>query len=139
MFQVLLEDRFHLKVHWETKELPVYLLTVGKNGSKLKPTPPGGEFIKLPDGTTREVHGMTRTERVPTLDDSFKLRFSFQASSMQDAAYAFSSSFDRPVLDQTGLKADYEFVIEFEWPPDIPRGFPGRFPESGNQLPPVVV
>jgi len=39
MLQALLEDRFRLKVHWETKDLPVYVLTVGKNGPKLKRTP----------------------------------------------------------------------------------------------------
>ena len=33
----LLADRFKLKVHHETKELPVYALTVGKSGSKLTP------------------------------------------------------------------------------------------------------
>jgi uncharacterized protein (TIGR03435 family) len=33
--QTLLADRFQLKLHRETKELPVYGLVVGKNGSKL--------------------------------------------------------------------------------------------------------
>lgn len=35
MLQSLLEDRFKLVAHRETKELPVYLLTVAKNGLKL--------------------------------------------------------------------------------------------------------
>ena len=30
MFQTLLADRFQLKAHRETKELPVYALSVGK-------------------------------------------------------------------------------------------------------------
>ena len=34
--QALLADRFHLQVHRETQEMPVYALVVGKNGSKLK-------------------------------------------------------------------------------------------------------
>src|SRR5260370_6505371 len=37
MLQALLADRFQLKVHNETKEMPVYALLVGKNGSKLTP------------------------------------------------------------------------------------------------------
>ena len=37
MLQIILEDRFKLKVHWETREVPVYALTVAKNGPKLKP------------------------------------------------------------------------------------------------------
>jgi uncharacterized protein (TIGR03435 family) len=37
MLQRLLEDRFKLSVRCETRELPVYVLTVAKSGSKLKP------------------------------------------------------------------------------------------------------
>jgi uncharacterized protein (TIGR03435 family) len=37
MLQSLLEDRFKLKVHRETRELPVYALTVAKSGLKLQP------------------------------------------------------------------------------------------------------
>jgi uncharacterized protein (TIGR03435 family) len=36
MLQEFLADRFHLKVHHEIKELPVYALVVAKGGSKLK-------------------------------------------------------------------------------------------------------
>jgi uncharacterized protein (TIGR03435 family) len=34
MLQALLEDRFQVKVHRETRELAVYALTVAKNGLK---------------------------------------------------------------------------------------------------------
>src|SRR5690242_18795120 len=55
--QSLLEDRFHLKLHRETKELPVFDLVVAKGGSKLKlsedqspPRPPyiGGAPLQTP-------------------------------------------------------------------------------------------
>ncbi len=36
--QTLLRDRFHLTIHRETKELPVYELTVAKGGPKLQPS-----------------------------------------------------------------------------------------------------
>ena len=36
MLQTLLADRFKLKLHRETKELPVYALVIGKTGSKLR-------------------------------------------------------------------------------------------------------
>jgi uncharacterized protein (TIGR03435 family) len=36
MFQTLLEERFKLKVHRETKEVPVYTLTQTRKGPKLK-------------------------------------------------------------------------------------------------------
>ncbi len=35
MLRPLLADRVKLKVHWETRELPVYALVVGKRGTKL--------------------------------------------------------------------------------------------------------
>src|ERR1700732_394419 len=34
MLQNLLVERFQLKFHWESKEIPVYALVVGKNGPK---------------------------------------------------------------------------------------------------------
>ena len=40
MLQALLRDRFHLKMHVETRELPVYALVVDKGGPKLQPTAP---------------------------------------------------------------------------------------------------
>jgi uncharacterized protein (TIGR03435 family) len=37
MLQALLEDRFQLKIHRETREIPMYALTVAKGGPKLRP------------------------------------------------------------------------------------------------------
>jgi len=39
MVQSLLADRFQLRLHRDMKELPVYLLTVGRNGAKLSEIP----------------------------------------------------------------------------------------------------
>jgi uncharacterized protein (TIGR03435 family) len=36
MLQTLLEDRFKLKVHRETREMSVYKVVIAKNGPKLK-------------------------------------------------------------------------------------------------------
>jgi uncharacterized protein (TIGR03435 family) len=133
MLQVLLEDRFLLKVHRESKQVPAFVLTVNKNGSKLKQTPSQGEILKLPDGILREIHGLSKTDRVPTSDGVIHLRHTYQAISMQEAVDQFSSSLDRPVIDRTGLQGDFDFSLEVEWPPDAGRGLPGRFP-SANAL-----
>src|SRR5580658_227100 len=50
MLQTLLADRFQLKLHHETKELPVYALVVTKNGSKLKPTTVACGLPEVPGG-----------------------------------------------------------------------------------------
>lgn len=39
MMQGLLADRFNLKAHFETREMPVYQLVVAKDGPKLKEDP----------------------------------------------------------------------------------------------------
>jgi uncharacterized protein (TIGR03435 family) len=36
MMQRLLEERFHLKIHREAREVPVYIMTVAEDGPKLK-------------------------------------------------------------------------------------------------------
>jgi bla regulator protein BlaR1 len=46
MLQKMLADRFHLTLHRETKTLPVYELTIGKNGPKIKEVPAGTPLPK---------------------------------------------------------------------------------------------
>ena len=36
MLQLLLSDRFHMKVHKEKRDMPVYDLVIAKGGPKLK-------------------------------------------------------------------------------------------------------
>jgi len=131
MLQVLLEERFHLTVRRETRDLPVYALVVGKNGLKLTPTPPGGQFRKARDGSTIEVHGMAMMLRNARADGSSSRRMTFQASSMQDAAESFAPYFDRPVLDRTGLTGQYDFTLESEFDPDAPG--PVAVPNTSGQ------
>jgi uncharacterized protein (TIGR03435 family) len=40
MMRALLADRFQLKVHTETREMPVYALVVAKGGPKFRESPP---------------------------------------------------------------------------------------------------
>jgi uncharacterized protein (TIGR03435 family) len=55
MLQALLEERFKLKLHRETREVPVYALTVAKGGSKLKPFEEGN-CIEFGKGRGRGRH-----------------------------------------------------------------------------------
>jgi uncharacterized protein (TIGR03435 family) len=117
MLQVLLEDRFHLKVHRQTREIAVYAITVAKNGPKLKPTPAGGDRQKIGDGSIAEFHGLWGMERFASPDGTPRERLTFRASSMQEAADGLGRYFDRPVLDRTGLKGNYDFTLEYEVDP----------------------
>jgi len=71
MLQALLEDRFKMKVHRETKEHPVQALVVGKGGPKMKESPgdappldldaplkPGEMQMDTPDGPARMTMDM---------------------------------------------------------------------------------
>lgn len=40
MLQTLLEEQFTLKMHRESREVPVYEMVVAKSGAKVKPLPP---------------------------------------------------------------------------------------------------
>jgi uncharacterized protein (TIGR03435 family) len=129
MLQVLLEDRFRLKVHWEMKEIPVYTLTVGKNGPKLKSSTAESNRRETSDGILIEVHGLTGVSTVPsTLEGFRRIQMEFLGSSMKEAADSFAMYFDRPVVDRTGLKGEYDFSIDYD--DDASLRMPGN-PFSG--------
>jgi len=92
MFQTLIADRFKLAMHREQKELPVYALLVGKNGSRLHKSDGDGDFSM---GPTSGGIG-------------------FEKISMADFAARFLSRLPpigRPVLDKTGLEGRYDFTL----------------------------
>lgn len=96
MLRSLLADRFQLGVHRETKEMPVYALQVGKNGAKLKASPPGSQcslHVELAsDGRNdEEIFSSCPIER---LADRIRGKIG-----------------NRPVLDQTGLKGQYDMRL----------------------------
>jgi uncharacterized protein (TIGR03435 family) len=130
MLQALLEERFKLKVHKELREQPVYTLTVGKNGSKLKPTsctqvepdhmpPPLAPGQVAPKvcgrGSIQQRGGLAVVE-------SYGATLAYFAGSMLPNTNAL----DRPVLDQTGL--DGRFDIHLEYAPTNPAQAPGPTP-----------
>ncbi len=95
--QTLLAERFQLQIYRETKELPVFALVLGKNGSKLKEAgegpASGGQGIRAGCGA------MTGT-RTP----------------MTVLALVLSRQLGRPVQDRTGLTGKYDFQLQ--WTPD---------------------
>jgi bla regulator protein BlaR1 len=103
MLQALITDRFHLDVHHETKEMTIYALVVGKNGSKL--TPHAGE--------------------PPQPTDRLRVRpGSLSAKQIGVAALArqLTLQVGRQVIDKTGLTGTYDFTLE--WMPESGQGGP---------------
>ncbi len=101
MVRGLLADRFKLAFHRVDREMPVYVLSLAKGGSKLQET--SARLAEQPDIVSRigpdEV-------RLPARN----------ATMQQFAAVLQRSVFDRPMLDQTGLTGRYDF--DLEWTPD---------------------
>lgn len=106
MLQSLLADRFQLKVSFETKEIPVYALVVATGGPKFKE----GEADPLPPPGTRPRLGA----RGPSIGRTGQNQYTATAWDMRSTA-DFLSHFDevghRAVVDETGLKGRYDFVL----------------------------
>ena len=106
MFRNLLADEFKLKFHRETKEGPVYALSVDKSGLKMKPNDSPQNWQVPIQGGPGHVVG----KRVPMEYLTWWLSQTLQ----QD---------QRSVIDQTGLSGNYDFTLACmpELPPDFPR------------------
>jgi uncharacterized protein (TIGR03435 family) len=106
ILQTMLTERFQLKVHTETKTLPLYELVVAKGGSKLKASPATtADGQELPhDGNTTVHHG----------------EISGHGVTMARAASLLSDAVRRTVVDKTGLTGGYDFILR--WTPDEDSG-----------------
>jgi uncharacterized protein (TIGR03435 family) len=98
MLKNLLQSRFGLSFHTEKRELPVYAISIGKNG-------PAG--IKMVKNTTNG--GRIGSQGLG--------RVSFSGVTMAGFAGQMQIRvLDRPVIDQTGLTDSYDFTLN--WRPD---------------------
>lgn len=112
MLQALLADRFKLSVHREMKQLPVFVLTIGGKGPKLKKTEGTGNPSLI-------FHPSAQ----PNGDQRFQLVA--KNSSMQELTDLYSRFMSRPVLDRTGLKGRFDFTMTYAADPDAPGLLPG--------------
>jgi uncharacterized protein (TIGR03435 family) len=112
MLQVLLEDRFRLKVHIETRELPVYTLKVTKSGPRLSATKESSCIpvdLKHGNDLSPNFCGMTgRANGLHVTDDARGMTMPEIAGRM------LANRLDRPVIDQTGLAGLFDAHLEFD-------------------------
>jgi uncharacterized protein (TIGR03435 family) len=105
MLQALLADRFQLKVHREPREMPVYLLVVGKGGPKFKPS--------LPDADAQAHFSASGPNYQATMP----------RESMDDLAKNLLSHVaGRPVLNKTGLPGMWDIRLTYKPESQIDRG-----------------
>ena len=141
MIHSMLEERFQLKAHMETREQPIYNLVVGKEGPKLKAsadqTPPGNAPSGGPPQPCGPVppppapgatpfgpigqRGFNPLDPnfVPPRGSMFMMRNSggltMQASGvpLQQMVAFLQQQVGRPIYDKTDLKALFDFKLQF--------------------------
>jgi len=114
MLRSLLEDRFRLRTHTVTKDVPIYELVVAKGGPKLKDaaTDTDENLRKGPDG--KPLAGI-----MWFLSD----HLTAQGYSVGSLASFLSQPFagvGHPVVDKTGLSGSYNFTLN--WSPQMKAG-----------------
>jgi uncharacterized protein (TIGR03435 family) len=135
MLRNLLAERFHLSLHHETRDMPVYELTIGKGGPKgLKasvedPSP----LPATPEPLQKDKNGLPQLApgRPSILITSQKgvVRLTVRTSTLAAFAnFLTNSQLRLPVVDKTGLTGAYDFVLDFA--PELPPSPNGQQPQA---------
>lgn len=124
MFKALLADRFHVKLHTEKKEFPVYALLVGKGPLKLKETPPDSGTGTATDSDKDDPKGTVNVAATGSaagvainLGHGASIsfvpnRFEAKKLTMEQFANGIERFADRPIVDMTGLKGQYDLAFD---------------------------
>jgi len=96
--KTLLADRFKLKFHRESKEVPGYILVVAEGGPKLK-EPSADEPRRGSVSGIGTLSGLTSAASI---------------------AGTVARDLGVPVIDNTGLTGRY--IVDFKWTPENQRG-----------------
>ena len=106
MMRSLLAARFRLKYHVESRQLPIYVLTVAKGGPKLKRPEDGPCGAKIKAGESCASIGPIAPFAAGITNTTIGALVSALARSLQD----------RPIIDKTGLTGKYDALVR--WMPD---------------------
>jgi uncharacterized protein (TIGR03435 family) len=121
MIRKLLVERFQLKFHHEKRELSAFILTVGKDGSKLKAAQPNGN-----------LHGIG-VQPAPT----GAMMFANNSPIAAFTSFLQSLVLGRPVVDQTGLTGRYDLTVTFTPDDSLFNGHSLGFPKPADGVEPA--
>jgi uncharacterized protein (TIGR03435 family) len=125
MMQGLLAERCKIKVHRETKDAPVYILTVAKSGLKV---PTAKQNCWTPGKDPRPEHSAGKPMfHICGQPHFIQNGFDLIGDTITDFSYVLSLTpkyrLDRHVIDRTGIAGNFDFHLE--WPPESPPSDPG--------------
>ncbi len=127
MLQALLTERFKLTFHRETKEHAIFALVAGKGGAKLKPAEvsvgDGASAGRGPGKSAPPRNGM-----MVQVDDG-GAHLKAPSATLANLAEMLSRFSERPVVDMTEIKGQYDFDLVFS--PDALRGMGGMHGPGG--------
>jgi uncharacterized protein (TIGR03435 family) len=140
MMLALLADRFKLTSHRESKEFPVYALTVAKGGLKMKESPldPDTDDSVAKNNVDVNVTGGDRGA-VVSLGKGASVSFEAQQLVAKKVTMAYLADslarfMDRPVVDMTNLTGTYDCTIAYNL--DDLRALILSSAPAGTPLPP---
>jgi uncharacterized protein (TIGR03435 family) len=114
MLQGLLQERFHLVLRRDTKDLPGYALVVAKGGPKLHESSSEGDPVMKPNRAIMTAERVTMAWFAETLTNPLR----------------------SPVVDKTGLSGRYDFTIDiskYATPSTPPEEMAGALAECLQQ------
>jgi uncharacterized protein (TIGR03435 family) len=118
MLQSLLEDRFKLKVHRETKVLPVFALTAAKSGLKLPP-PKEGDCVDASAPAVPPVSGQRPLPPCGEAQVGFEpatgLFVAGGQVAMAELIRVLSGLLQRPIVDETGFLQKFDIDLRFAY------------------------
>ncbi len=109
MLQSLLDDRFKLKIHHETKKMSIYSLVPAKNG-----TPGGPGLVKTPDGDCSASVGDQSALPNGTPRGVVNIgpgRINGQRGRISQLCDRLSTLLGRTVVDKTGLIGNFNIAV----------------------------
>jgi uncharacterized protein (TIGR03435 family) len=135
MLQALLQERFRLGVHRETRQLPVYQLVVGKGGAKLQPSKEGSCTPYLVNGPPpRSGPGnFCGLHAVSGLSRALEGKGVTLAMLAPSLSRTYTAALGRNIIDGTGLSGAFD--VHLEWASDpMTEPTPGAAPSIFTAL-----
>lgn len=116
LLRSLVEDRFHLVTHFETRQTSIYALVIAKGGPKLKPD------------TTHAEPGINTSKNV----GAGHMKGTNEPISI--LAANLGNQLGRIVEDRTGLAGGYDWVLDWDPDPSADSKLPSLFTAAEHQL-----